>query len=55
MFEISKSKDIASPKIKEAKTLVKKREKKLEEIKKGEKFLYMISERWEGKYFNKKK
>ena len=55
MFEISKSKDIESPKIKEAKTLVKKREKKVEEIKKGRKFLYRTSERLEEKYSNKKK
>ena len=36
MFEISKSKDIESLKIKEAKTLEKKR-KKVEKIKKGKK------------------
>lgn len=54
MFEISKSKDIESLKIKEAKTLEKKR-KKVEKIKKGKKFLYRTGERLEGKYSNKKR
>ena len=54
MFEISKSKDIESPKIKEAETLEKKK-KEVEEIKKCKEYPYRVSERREGKDSNKKR